>query len=128
MKYLLDTHTFIWFTGKSTRLSERATALCSDSSNLLLLSLASIWEIQIKVGLGKLSLPAPLTEIITVQQSKNGVQLLPIELSHLLELSSLPDHHRDPFDRLLIAQAKIEDIALISSDPQIAKYPISVVW
>ncbi len=128
MKYLLDTQTFIWFNGKSSRLSERAANLCSDSSNLLLVSLASIWEMQIKLGLKKLTLPAPLAEIITTQQSRNGIQLLPIELSHVLELASLPDHHKDPFDRLLIAQAKIEKVPIISNDPQISKYPVSVVW
>jgi PIN domain nuclease of toxin-antitoxin system len=84
VRILLDTHTFIWFNGKSSQLSERAAALCSDPSNVLLLSLVSVWEIQIKLGLGKLSLPAPLAEIITAQQSQNGVRLLPIDLSHLL--------------------------------------------
>ncbi len=128
MKYLLDTQAFIWFNGKSSRLSERVVTLCSDPSTLLFVSLASIWEMQIKLGLGKLSLPAPLAEIITTQQSRNGIQLLPIELSHVLELASLPDHHKDPFDRLLIAQANVEKVPIISNDPQIGKYPVSVVW
>jgi PIN domain nuclease of toxin-antitoxin system len=128
VKYLLDTHTFIWLNGKSSMLSERAAALCSDPANLLLLSLASLWEMQIKLGLGKLTLPAPLAEIIATQQGTNGIRLLPIELPHVLELTSLPDHHKDPFDRMLIAQAIIEKVPLISDDPQIGKYPITVVW
>jgi PIN domain nuclease of toxin-antitoxin system len=128
VKYLLDTHAFIWFNGKSSKLSERAAALCGDSSNLLLLSLASVWEMQIKLGLGKLSLPAPLAEIITTQRGTNGIRLLPIKLSHVLKLASLPDHHKDPFDRLLIAQAIIEKAPLISGDPQIGKYPVTLIW
>lgn len=128
MRYLLDTHTFIWLNGKSSRLSERVTAICSNPSNTLLLSIASIWEMQIKLELGKLTLPASLAEIINVQQNTNGIRLLPIELIHVLELATLPDHHRDPFDRLLIAQAKIEKIPLLSDDPQMSKYPITVFW
>jgi len=128
VKYLLDTHTFIWFNGESSRLSERVATICSDPSNVLLLSLVSVWEMQIKLGLGKLMLPASLIEIITTQQSKNGLQLLPIELSHILELASLPIYHKDPFDRLLIAQAKLEAVPFLSDDLQIAKYPISVIW
>jgi PIN domain nuclease of toxin-antitoxin system len=128
VKFLLDTHTFIWLNGKSSKLSERAAVLCGDSSNALLLSLASVWEMQIKLGLGKLILPPPLAEIITTQQNTNGIRLLPIELSHVLELASLHDYHKDPFDRLLIAQAIIEKVPLISDDPQISKYPITVIW
>jgi PIN domain nuclease of toxin-antitoxin system len=127
VKYLLDTHTFIWLNGKSSQLSERAAVLCSDSSNVLLLSLASVWEMQIKLGLGKLTLPAPLAEIITAQRT-NGIRLLPIKLAHLLALTTLPDHHKDPFDRLLIAQAKFEKLPLISDDSQVGKYSITVIW
>ncbi len=83
---------------------------------------------QIKVSLGKLKLPAPLAQIISAQQSTNGIHLLSIELLHILDLALLPDHHKDPFDRLLIAQARIEQAQLITDDPQLAKYPVSVVW
>ncbi len=128
MKYLLDTHAFIWLDSDPDKLSAKVVELCSNSENQLLLSIASVWEMQIKIQLGKLKLPASLAETITGQQAANAIQLLPIELPHVLELSSLPDHHKDPFDRLLIAQARIEKAHLISSDPQIVKYPITVVW
>ena len=128
MKYLLDTHTFIWLNGKSSKLSLRAADICSDRTNQLLLSIASVWEIQIKIQLGKLELPASLGEILTAQQATNSIQLLNIELSQIFELASLPYHHKDPFDRLLIAQARIEGAQFITNDPHIAKYPVPVVW
>lgn len=128
MKYLLDTHTFLWWNGNSSRLSPDAFALIQDRSNDLLLSIASVWEIQIKQQLGKISLPAPLLEIVNKQKTENGINWLPIELSHVLGLASLPDYHKDPFDRLLIAQAMIEELTLISDDSKMAKYPIQVVW
>jgi len=128
MRYLLDTHAFLWWDMQSSQLSPTAFALCSDSSNDLLLSLASVWEMQIKQQLGKLRLSAPLGEIIEKQRSTNGIQLLPIELSHILGLSDLPEHHKDPFDRLLITQANVERLTLISNDPLIAQYPVQVVW
>ncbi len=128
MIYLLDTHTFIWWNSQSTKLSPRAYTLCRDNTNTLLLSLASVWEIQIKSQLGKLTLPAPLKTIIEVQQRDNQIELLHIKLTHILGLGNLPDHHRDPYDRLLIAQSKVENIPLISRDSEIAKYPIEVFW
>ena len=128
MRYLHDTHAFIWLNGTPSKLSERAAALCSDPSNVLQLSLASIWEMQIKLGLGKLKLPASLAEIVAVQQNTNGIQLLPIDLPHILELAVLSHQHRDPFDRLLIAQARVEGLQIISNDQQILKYSIPVIW
>jgi PIN domain nuclease of toxin-antitoxin system len=128
MKYLLDTHTFLWWDMESSRLSTRAFALCQDRSNVLLLSIASVWEIQIKQQAGKLGLSAPLGEIIQKQRQTNGIKLLPIRLSHVLGLASLPDHHKDPFDRLLVAQATIEKLTLVSRDPHIAQYPIQLTW
>jgi PIN domain nuclease of toxin-antitoxin system len=128
MKYLLDTHTFLWWDMESSRLSTRAFALCQDRSNVLLLSIASVWEIQIKQQAGKLGLSAPLGEIIQKQRQTNGIKLLPIRLSHVLGLASLPDHHKDPFDRLLVAQATIEKLTLVSRDPHIAQYSIQLTW
>jgi PIN domain nuclease of toxin-antitoxin system len=113
MKYLLDTHTFIWLDANPGKLSANARLLCADRTNQLMLSIASIWEIQIKIQIGKLILPTSLANIITAQQASNEVQLLSIELSHVLELALLPDHHRDPFDRMLVAQARIEGAHLI---------------
>ena len=128
MKLLLDTHTFIWWDSEPDKLSEAALALCRASSNILILSVASTWEIQIKHQLGKLTLNMPLVDIIQGQQERNNVQILPISLQHTLSLGTLPLHHKDPFDRILIAQAKVEKVALLSADPVFAKYPIRVRW
>lgn len=128
MRYLLDTNTFLWWNIRSSRLSSTAIAICQDATNILWLSMASIWEIQIKNQLGKLKLPAPLDEILAKQYEANGIQQLSIQLPHVLRLSALPDHHKDPFDRMLIAQAQVEGLMLISNDPLIAKYPVMVVW
>src|SRR3972149_8144602 len=103
-------------------------ALCQDPIHTLLLSVASVWEMQIKHHLGKLKLSLPLPEIIEAQRRTNGIEVLPIVLEHVLALETLPDHHRDPFDRLLIAQANVEDATLISSDPMMHKYPVKLVW
>lgn len=130
MRLLLDTHTFIWWDAdkKAGRLSNKVFEMLTDSSNTLLVSLATIWEIQIKVQLGKLSLAAPLTEIITQQQQTNGIEIFPISIVHILALDSLPHHHRDPFDRILIAQAKVENLLLLSKDPVFTQYSTPVVW
>jgi PIN domain nuclease of toxin-antitoxin system len=128
VKYLLDTHTFLWWDMQSARLSARVRDLLQDKSNVLRLSVASVWEMQIKLQLGKLKPSAPLAEIIKKQREANGIELLPIEVAHILGLSSLPSHHKDPFDRLLIAQANVEGFTLITDDPFIAQYPVKVVW
>ena len=128
MRYLLDTQAFLWWDMQSSRLSATAFALCQDRSNTLLLSMANVWEIQIKHQLGKLELGAPLDKIIQKQRETNGIELLSIELAHILDLSNLADHHRDPFDRLLIAQARVENMTLISNDPQIGRYGVPVAW
>ena len=127
MKYLLDTHTFIWIDNEPSRLSATALSILDDESNIIFLSLASVWEIQIKLQLGKLSLRAHLSEVIREQQA-HYIEILPITLPHILVLEHLPAHHRDPFDRLLIAQAQVEDIALLTHDAVFAKYPIRVIW
>lgn len=123
----MDTHTFIWYDDEPTRLSSKALSLIDDKANTILLSLVSIWEIQIKLQLGKLNLRAPFKQVIEEQQA-NQIELLPIEVSHILAVGQLPLHHRDPFDRLLIAQAQIENIPLLSHDPIFAAYPVQVIW
>lgn len=128
MKLLLDTHTFIWWDSEPDKLSEAALALCQTSSNILILSVASVWEIQIKHQLGKLTLKMPLPDIVQGQQKSNNLRILPISLQHALALDLLPLHHKDPFDRILIAQAKVEKVALLSADPVFAQYPIRVRW
>jgi PIN domain nuclease of toxin-antitoxin system len=128
VRFLLDTHTFIWIDDDPSRLSERATAVVQDKRNIILLSYASVWEMQIKAQLGKLTFSSPLRQKIQEQQQNNGLTLLPIELRHIFALDRLPAHHRDPFDRLLIAQANIEHLPIISHDPVFSHYPVRAVW
>ena len=128
MKLLLDTHTFIWWDSEPAKLSPKVLASCQDRANVMLLSVASVWEMQIKLQLGKLKLGLPLTEIIKSQQQTNGVEVLPITLAHVLALENLPAYHKDPFDRLLIAQANVEDVHLVSDDPMLAKYAVKLLW
>src|SRR5262249_27304010 len=119
---------FIWLDSNRQELTPHVAAICTDPAQEILLSLASVWEMQIKIKLGKLNLPAPLAQIIVEQQKTNRIQLLPIELDHIFALDSLADHHKDPFDRLLIAQAQAEKLTLITNDPLITKYSVKVVW
>ncbi|MBZ0307384.1 MAG: type II toxin-antitoxin system VapC family toxin [Anaerolineae bacterium] len=128
MKYLLDTHVFIWLDAASIQLSEPAHKIIADRSNILFLSLVSIWEMQIKHQLGKLALRTSLTEIIDNQQKTNGIYLLGITLPHVLTLTTLANHHRDPFDRLLIAQTRMEEMILITDDREISNYEVKTVW
>jgi PIN domain nuclease of toxin-antitoxin system len=128
MKVLLDTHAFIWWDSAPARLSARALSVCESRDNTLLVSVASVWEMQIKTQLGKLKLSLPLTDILENQRLSNGVEILPITLPHVLAVDQLPLHHKDPFDRLLIAQANVEEALLVSHDPMIATYPCQVVW
>jgi PIN domain nuclease of toxin-antitoxin system len=128
VRILFDTHTFIWWDDEHTQLSPTALAMCKDRDNTLLLSIVSIWEMQIKIQLGKLKFSVPLPEKIQHQQAANGLEILPITMQHVFSLDQLPDHHRDPFDRLLIAQSVHENIFLMSSDPLVAKYPVQIIW
>ena len=126
-RLLLDTHTFLWWDSEPQRLSAAVLALCRDPSVLLLLSLVSIWEMQIKSSLGKLPLSLPLAQIISDQQNRHGLQLLSLTTAHIYALDSLPLHHKDPFDRLLIAQAITEDLPFASADSLFASYPITLI-
>lgn len=128
MKLLLDTHAFIWWYNDPARLPEQVLAACQDTANTLALSVASVWEIQIKAQLGKFRLSKPLNEIIHRQQEQNQLQLYPITLPTVLDLDNLPLHHRDPFDRLIIAQARTEQLLLVSNDRQFKQYPVSLLW
>ena len=127
-RLLLDTHTFLWWDSAPERLSATVLALCRDPSVVLYLSLVSLWEIQIKSDLGKMPLLLPLAEIIQSQQAQHGLQLLPILPAHIYALGTLPPHHKDPFDRLLIAQALTEGLSLASVDSVFSSYPVSVIW
>jgi PIN domain nuclease of toxin-antitoxin system len=128
MKLLLDTHAFIWWFDEPEKLSPSALALLADSDNDLVLSVASIWEMQIKIQLGKLKFTVPLRELIEAQKQTNGVQILAVELERVLALDALPAHHKDPFDRLLMAQANVEGASLVSGDPVFSSYPVKLLW
>lgn len=128
MKIVLDTHTFIWWDSERTKLSATALHHCQDQTNTLILSVASVWEMQIKHQLGKLILKLPLADIIEAQRTTNNIEILPIHLPHVLALESLPAYHRDPFDRLIIAQANVEGAIVLSCDPVFKKYPVNVEW
>ena len=127
MKILLDTHVFLWWDNDPAQLSAQAKALCQDPANTLVLSVASVWEMQIKQQLGKLTLRLPLSQLIQDQQHTNGMEILPISLAHVLSLETLPPHHKDPFDRLLIAQANTEGIGLLSVDSVFKQYPVKLL-
>lgn len=128
MTLLLDTHAFIWWDIEPTRLSPHALALCQDPNNQLVLSVVSVWEMQIKIQLGKLNFTKPLADMIARQQKVNNMEILPVRLSHALAIKTLPLVHKDPFDRLLIAQAKVEGMPIMSRDSMFSAYPITVEW
>lgn len=128
MRLLLDTHVLIWSAANPERISGTVTSLLNDTSNSWVMSIASIWEIQIKLQTGKLTINAPLPELVESQQQDNDAQILPIDVSHVYALNSLPNHHRDPFDRILIAQAMVEKIPLLSIDAVFDAYPIQRMW
>ena len=127
MRILLDTHIFIWWDSDPDKLSSTAKVHCESEDNTLVLSVASVWEMQIKQQLGKLTLRQPLAELIADQQKTNGFEILPITLSHVLALDQLPLHHKDPFDRLLIAQAKNEDMSLLTADDVMKQYEVELL-
>ena len=129
MNFLLDTSSFLWFVHDDRRLSASAADLIESSSNEIYLSLASIWEIAIKVNLRRgLALRRPFPEFIDYQLNSNRFELLEIKVAHLKRVSDLPLHHRDPFDRLLIAQSQVENIPVITSDAAFESYDIQRVW
>jgi len=127
MRCLLDTQSFLWFIAGSGKLSDQARNLIADMDNEVLLSVASLWEIVIKVSLGKLVLSQPFEELIPKQLDQNEIKVLQIELDHLSALVKLPLHHRDPFDRLIIAQALVEDVPVITQDAAFQNYPAQVI-
>jgi len=128
MRLLLDTHVFIWWDSEPHRLSHKALALCKNPENQLLLSVVSLWEIQIKAQIGKVKLRHSLSELVQGQQEANGMAILPLTALHVYGLSDLQPFHKDPFDRMLVAQAKAEKLQLVTGDQMLKKYPIEVVW
>jgi PIN domain nuclease of toxin-antitoxin system len=128
MRLLLDTHTFLWWVNDSDALSKTARARIADERNECFVSLTSAWEMAIKLGNGKLELPAPVGRFIEGQLAANAFRLLPIELAHVAHVATLPFHHRDPFDRLLAAQALKEKLAIVSADPVFRRYGVKRIW
>jgi PIN domain nuclease of toxin-antitoxin system len=124
---LLDTHTLIWLAGYPERLSETAKGLILDSSSILSVSMASAWEVAIKISIGRLAIEGGVAEFFRIAET-NGIPILPIRQSHVERVQRLPLLHRDPFDRLLIASALEEDMAVVTTDEGIGLYPIDVVW
>jgi PIN domain nuclease of toxin-antitoxin system len=125
---LLDTHAFIWFISGDERLSRPVRALLGDRENEIVISVASLWEIAIKHSLGKLTLERPFAEFIPEQLARQQIEVLPISLAHLGEVDRLPFHHRDPFDRLIAAQALSEGIPVISVDAALDPYGVNRIW
>lgn len=128
MRVLLDTHTLLWFLTDDDRLSRYAHGVITDSASDVLVSTGSLWEIAIKASLGKLSLAAPFDQLFPAQLEAERIGVLPVELAHLAALASLPFHHRDPFDRLIISQALAEGVPVISRDTAFTSYACDVVW
>lgn len=127
MKALLDTHAFLWAIIEDKKLSRRARELFVGPSDLWL-SVASVWEIMIKVQTSRLPLPSPAGPYIVRKLTDNRIDVLPINLDHVLRVEDLPLHHRDPFDRILVAQSLEEHLPLITADPVFDQYPIELIW
>jgi len=128
MRLLLDTHTFIWAATLDENLSSKARKLLLNNDNELFLSTASIWEMAIKTSLGKLILKQPIEQTINEQIQINDLHVLNIEPAHALAVASLPWHHRDPFDRLLICQSKLEKLTILGRDTMMDTYYVDRVW
>jgi len=125
---LLDTHTFLWFIAGDAILSKAARSAIEDEGNNLYLSVASLWEIAIKVSIDKLMLSEPFEALIPEQLAENGIELLDISVEHTALIASMPFHHRDPFDRLIAAQAHVEQMTLVSADDAFDAYGVTRLW
>ncbi len=128
MRLLLDTCTFLWIVGGSSQLSARAREAFADSTNEAFLSAASAWEIAVKHRLGRLPLPAPPDEFVPAQRSAHGLEPLAVDEEAALHVAKLPDLHRDPFDRMLVAQAIVGGLVLLTPDDQVRRYPARTLW
>ena len=128
MNALLDTHAFLWWIADDPRLSETARGFIADGTNGIFFSVASAWEIVVKAAAKRIEPPEIAAELIPHHVTRNGFEILPIRLAHALGVAELPPVHRDPFDRLLIAQAQIEGLAILTDDSHIEKYRVSVIW
>lgn len=128
MHILMDTHTFLWFLWADPQLSVTARTMIEDETNEKFISLISLWEIALKVSVGKLTLAKPFEQYIREQIALNGFEILPLRLEHIAQVVSLPFHHRDPFDRLLAAQSLVEAMPLLSIDAVLDPYGLTRLW
>ena len=128
MRLLLDTHAFLWWVDDAPALSKKARTAIANPDNECLLSLASCWEMAIKLSLGKLHLPGAIERFIPEQLAANAFRQLTIDFRHVARVATLPFHHRDPFDRLLAAQAIVERCSIVSADPMFRKYGVKRIW
>jgi len=126
MNVLLDTHVLLWALTDESKLSERVRQLLPNANSWF--SVASLWEILIKAQIGKMPLPRPTGPFVISKLVSNGVQILPVTSDHVLRIESLPGHHRDPFDRMLIAQSLEENLPLVTADRIFLRYPVEVMW
>ena len=128
MKYLLDTHTFLWAIGEPDKLSKKVFEILENTDNEIFTSVVNTWEICIKYSIGKLDLKKDPEKFILEEIQEANFQILNIKLNHLFPLTRFPDFHKDPFDRLLIAQSQTEGMPILSNDPLIKKYKVKVIW
>lgn len=128
MRLLVDTHSFLWALLHDHRLSSRAKSILRDGENELAFSLVSLWEIAVKMKIGKLNVLGSSVTYIRDEMNAYGMELLPIRYEHILQLEALPPHHSDPFDRLLIAQAITESLPILTNDAIVREYPVKVLW
>jgi PIN domain nuclease of toxin-antitoxin system len=126
MRVLLDTHAFLWFLDKDPRLPTEVADVIEDDANEKMLSIASIWEMAIKHNLGKLKLSRTLDRFLAIELE--GFEVLPITMAHALRVASLPLHHRDPFDRMLVAQSLVDSISIVSKDAMFDAYGVGRFW
>jgi PIN domain nuclease of toxin-antitoxin system len=126
MKILIDTHVFLWGIQDESKLSPRVRVLLPVSE--ILISVASLWEIIAKVQTGRLALPKPVASYLAAKLRSNGVSVLPLTFEHVKRLEELPLHHRDPFDRILVAQGLEESLPIVTADPQFVKYSAELIW
>jgi PIN domain nuclease of toxin-antitoxin system len=127
MRLLVDTQSWLWMVAEPERLSARVRRVVDDHSHTLMLSVVSAWEIAIKHGIGKLGLPEPPAVFVPSRVALLNMQVLAIELAHVLRVATLPPHHRDPFDRLLVAQAQADNLTILTADPALRAYDVDLM-
>ena len=128
MKYLLDTNVWLWTVWEPERIARRAREAIADLSHDVFLSAVTSWEVAIKAATGKLKLPESPASYVPRRMAEQGLRPLAVSHPHALAVFELPNHHRDPFDRLLVAQARLEDMVLVTADPVLEKYPVETLW